>query len=424
VTANRTREFAVLALLTLAGVSFASDLIAYAGPRWGEDVAQHWVASRVVAGGGDPYSPGELRAAGEAAGLVAPGQPTDHFLERHYYPPLALVVSYPLSWMSYAHARITWLIVSALAALACIPLLIGVAGLPPGGEPARLLTAAFLVFLPVRGALGLGQPDIVLFALLLLALRWDRNGRSWLAGAPLAVAALLKLLPIAWLVYFVASRRWKTTASTLCWAAACTVGSWIVVPPGLYLSFVRAQWSFAGAAEGWQRYEPTNISVTAWLVKSLAFVSGGHELEPLGVGAGRLLALVVLVVIGWRIAAQPADARRGLQGLGLLCAGIALISPLTWQHHLVLLALPLALGLRAAWESGDRVAFVRDFLAPWALVGLIDPRFPPLRDLSAQLSKPVRDAVWSVLPLAVTAGVVLIAWNAWRATSVHPTRAR
>jgi hypothetical protein len=424
VTVDRTREFAVFALLAIAAVSFASDLVAYAGPRWGEDVAQHWVASRVVAGGGDPYAPGELRAAGEAAGLVAPGQPTDHFLERHYYPPLALVAGYPLSWMSYAHARIVWLVVSAIAALGCIPLLMNVVGLSPGTEPARLLIAAFLVFLPVRGALGLGQPDIVLFVLLLLALRWDRDDRSWLAGAPLAAAALIKLLPVAWLVFFIASRRWKTTLSTLGWGVALTLGSWIVIPPGLYASFVRAQSGFAGAAEGWQRYEPTNLSLTAWLVKGLAFISGGHGFESLGVGAGRLLALIVIVAIGWHIAARPENERHGLQGLGLLCAGIALISPLTWQHHLVVLALPLALGLRAAWESGNRAAFVRDFLAPWVLIGLIDPRFPALRELSSELSKPLRDAVWSVLPLAVTAGIALIAWNGWRATPARPTRGR
>ena len=414
--AGRSR-FAALAFLVVSATIFAQDLVTLTGPYWGEDVAQHWVAARLFSEGVDPYAEDALRKGGERYGLIEPSQPSHHFLERHHYPPVGLLLGYPISMVSYRTARIIWLFASALTALACLPLLLLVSGIKWGSEPSWVLVGAFLLFLPVRGALALGQPDIFLFALLLAGLQLDGKGRSWLAGAPLAMAAILKLIPAAWILYFLARRRWKTAGSTVAWTVGLTIATLPFVPPETYLSFLDNQWSFAIASEGWQRYEPTNLSLSAWLFKGFAFLSGGHQLEWAGAISTRLLSAAVLGAIVWRLTTTLAKSlRTDAAGMGLLCAGIALVSPLTWQHHLVVLALPLAAALRESWSSRNEGRFVVTFLVPFLLVGVLDPRFPAFRMLTADLPKMLRDAAWSVLPVMATAGIFWTAWIAWMAT--------
>jgi len=396
-------------LLVAAVFAFALDVVTFVGPEWGEDVAQHWVAARLAADGGDPYAEGALRHRGEEEGLIAPGQPSHHFLEQHHYPPFAVALATPLARVGFLGARLTWLAASVVCALASLPLLARVSGVPPG-EARVVLAGLFLLFMPLRGALGLGQPDVFLLLLLLLGLDLDRTNRPGLAGLPLAAAALLKLLPFAWLLYFAARARWRVVASMLAWAAGLSALSLLVVPARLYRSFVVSQLAFAEASTGWQRYEPTNLSLTAWIFKAFAFATSSHDLEPAAGWLARIAAAALLAVV----AVVIARARRGVAGMGLLVAAIALVSPLTWQHHLVVLILPLAIALRERLE--DPRAIVTGFLLPYALVGLLDPRFGAWRAATAEWSRPARDVAWSILPLAVTAGIAWTGILAWRST--------
>jgi len=401
--------------LVAAIFAFALDLVGFFGPEWGEDVAQHWVAARIVADGGDPYAPGALRRRGEVEGLIAPGQPSHHFLEQHHYPPFAAVLTFPLAHLSFPAARWAWLLASLACALAALPLLARVSGLQ-AGEPRTVLAGLFLLYLPLRGALGLGQPDVFIFLMLVLGLELDRTDRPWLAGGPLAAAALLKLLPFAWILGFAARARWRVVASTLAWAAGLSVLSLAVLPARIYRSFLASQLGFAEASTGWQRYEPTNLSLSAWIFKGLAFVASSHDLEAVAGLLARVLAVVLLVAVCAHLARIRAVTGRdpGAAGMGLVVTAIALVSPLTWQHHLVVLILPLAIALRERLEEAGSRRIFTGFLVPYALVGLLDPRLSAWREVTAGWSKGARDVAWSVLPLAATTGIVWTGVLAWR----------
>jgi hypothetical protein len=86
---------------------------------------------------------------------------------------------------------------------------------------------------------------------------------------------------------------------------------------------------------------------------------------------------------------------------------------MTWQHHLVWLALPLAVGVKSAWNEQGVSRAIAGWGVAWLLVSL-DPWAAWLRALTAGLAQPWRDIVWSVSPAAVLAGVVLTWLGAYR----------
>ena len=152
------------------------------------------------------------------------------------------------------------------------------------------------------------------------------------------------------------------------------------------------------------------------MFKALAFASSSHDLEVIGGLLARGLAVVLLVAVCLYLARIRTITGRdpGAAGMGLVVATIALVSPLTWQHHLVVLMLPLAIALRAWLEDPDGRRLMTGFLLPYMLVGLIDPRLSAWREVTAGWAKGARDIAWSVLPLAATAGIAWTAILAWK----------
>lgn len=405
---ERRLRLALRLLVTVAALRFGFEVLAYARPGFGEDVAQHWVASRVLAAGNDPYVPGVTARAGAASGLVTPGHGSYHFLERHHYPPLGLLVWAPLSRLPFRTAVLVWLLASALVWLACLPLLEKVLGMTGGSSDALLLRGALLTFAPALGVLSLGQLEIFVFALLLAGLTLEGRGRPWLAGAPIALAILLKLIPGAWLIYYLVLRRWRMVGSIVAWAVGLTAASLPFVGTATYRSFVASSWAFASAREGWQRYVPSNLSLQSFAFKGFAFLSGGHAYEHVALWVGRTAGLAVfLATLVVLLRARRRGDRADLAGLGLLCAATSLASALTWQHHLVWLALPLGVALRWSWETADLRRFTWGFLLPYVLIGQLDPWLQPLRDLTVGLGKDWRDVLWTITPAAIAVGVAL-----------------
>jgi hypothetical protein len=59
----------------------------------------------------------------------------------------------------------------------------------------------------------LGQPNLVLLALMLYGFWLMQHQKLWMAGAMFALATAIKVFPVAVLPYLVWRRRWKTLAS-------------------------------------------------------------------------------------------------------------------------------------------------------------------------------------------------------------------
>ena len=69
----------------------------------------------------------------------------------------------------------------------------------------------------------IGQPNLVLMTMLLAGFYFTDKKREWLAGSLFAAAAAIKAFPIVVLLYLIARRQWKASASLIVFLAVFLV---------------------------------------------------------------------------------------------------------------------------------------------------------------------------------------------------------
>lgn len=181
-----------------------------------------------------------------------------------------------------------------------------------------------LVFLiePTRETITFGQINMLLIVLILADLLIAVPGKWRLAGAGIGLATALKLFPGIFIVYLLITRRWRAAAVAAGAAAGATLLAAAVTPRASWQFWTEALWS----TERVGRTDYTgNQSLQGLLARLWA------PAEP-----SRLVWLVLVVLVAglglWR-AARAARAGDEVAGLALTGLVAALISPITWPHH-------------------------------------------------------------------------------------------
>jgi alpha-1,2-mannosyltransferase len=175
---------------------------------------------------------------------------------------------------------------------------------------------------PVRETMGFGQVNLFLVALILADVVALRRGRPW-AGVGIGLAMAVKLTPGLFVVYLLATRRWRAAAVAAGTFAAATV--------------------FAALVDGgtsWQFWTHTLWETSR--VGRLDYVSNQSLLGVLArladpAAPNRLLWLpLCLAVLGVLLARAVRAFRAGDELAGVTLTGLAtcLLSPITWTHHL------------------------------------------------------------------------------------------
>ena len=312
----------LLLLLLLAAL-----MVQARSPDRVRDFPSYYLAGRAVADGRNPYDWNVLLAISRESGLKAPVSP---YL---YPPPFALAVA-PLSVLPYDTARIAWAILSAAAALGAL-ILSGrlaerwAAGMDPDAK-------ALAIGLAV-GALGLAYPIFVdlkngqanHFAVLLTLAALLLSRRPAAAGASLAAAVQVKIVPALFLLWFGLSRRFFVLAAFLVAGGILAAAPWVAGAANAWPEF----WHLAAssrAGEGMTGNSPPELAYNLGIVGNVTRILGcGSPLIPL-LSASVLGLLTVLLLLRWRLLAAEGRAL----GLSVL---MTLFTPFTWIHSLVLL---------------------------------------------------------------------------------------
>ena len=338
-----------------------------------------------------------------------------------YAPPVGVAFT-PLARLRIQHALWSWYALTGIAfciALASVRSLLrrsaGVRELPLLGY--ALLVLAILR--PYLSNLRLGQIDVVLACLLLIAVMAAERGRPMLAGWCLAATMICKLVPAVWLVYCAATRRWR-------------VIGWTVIAMGAYLLLPIPTLGVAGTAHAlrdWWAITQTSGQNWEWLVRFknqsvlstvLRMLSGGsmEHLTPLmmataltvTVGLGLLYAAAV-----WRAITRP-DARPGLGRLvpaSLTMIAMVIFSPHAWKATYIHLLLPYAVVVMHLLQqkSTDRWGWVL-LGGSFALVSVTAP--------DVLLGRPLSHVIHTFSPM--TWGAALLAAAVWRVQEVRAGR--
>jgi alpha-1,2-mannosyltransferase len=195
-----------------------------------------------------------------------------------------------------------------------------------------LCAAATLWAQPVLRTIYLGQINLVLMALIIWDLCQPRerpDGKiRWWQGFGTGVAAGIKLVPLVFVPYLLATRRFREAAMTLAGFAATIAVGFAVLPADSSAWWLHGVFLKGGRAGflGWAG----NQSLRAIITRFAGSVNAGT--------VPWAIAAVIAAILG--IAAAALLSRAGHEMPALLMTALTglLISPISWDHHWVWIA--------------------------------------------------------------------------------------
>ena len=193
--------------------------------------------------------------------------------------------------------------------------------------------ALALASLPMASSIMIGT--LSPFLLLAAAAAWRYRNRRVVVAAAIAAAVVTKIFLWPLVVWLVATRRFRTAATTVVFGIVSVFGSWAV------LGF-----------DGLREY-PARIGDIAGLVQEKSYSPFAlFRLLGLSTTSARL-AVVGLTLVAFAATVALARGRDGDRRSFVVALGAGLLaSPIVWMHYLVLVFVPMALyrpRLGAAW---------------------------------------------------------------------------
>jgi len=272
----------------------------------------------------------------------------------------------------------------------------------------------------------LGQPNLVLLAMMLLGFWFMQKDRPWLGGSMFALATAIKVFPVAVLPYLLWRRHWAASASMI----ACTLLLLFVLPAPIrgyernvselktWFSAMVGSSSEKGFGQrdeqNWSWVNQSVIAVTHRLVRPVNYFQDDPKRAPATMNVidvdyktANLIVLAVSGLIGlafiWVIPAyRRMTPRSTAEELGILFCLMTVASPLARQYYFMWLFLPLTVLMhRAAFDPRPAVKN-----GTWALLGIIGV----LMALSLPLFPAMLQA-WGNNLLATALLAVGLAWH-------------
>jgi hypothetical protein len=339
----------------------------------GKDYPLWYHVGRLVLAGGDLYP-----KSGATFGFL--------------YPPIAAVLLTPFSLFGPTVSIICIDLVNVASWLVAVKLSQRLAG-APAKQAWWVIALPSVLALPfIWDMYDLGQPNLMLLAMVLAGLALLRDQREWSAGAMFAAAAALKAFPVAIFPYLIWRRRWRAAASMAVMTAA-----FLLLVPAPFRGFERnlaevQRWAggmvFSASEKGFGQRPEQNwgwknnsiIAVTHRYVRPINAEAEKPDAKPLYVNfleltydqANLVLAGVAgLVGLGFVVALPPQKRRTPASDAAeyaLLIALMTITSPLARAYYFVWLLFPFTLLVyRAATDADPRARKV----AGWALAASI-----------------------------------------------------
>lgn len=188
-----------------------------------------------------------------------------------------------------------------------------------------LTVAVLLVFAveSTRETISFGQINMLLVVLILADLLFAVPGAGRWAGVGVGLATALKLFPGIFILYLLATRRWRAAVIASATATAATLLAAAVAPRDSWRFWTHELW----ATDRVGRTDYTGNQSLFGLLSRLAVPEKPSQLPWL---------LLVLALTGYGLWRAARAARAGDALVGLTLTGLVggLVSPITWTHHL------------------------------------------------------------------------------------------
>ena len=358
----------VIPLYAIKGLNESFDHARATGTVGGIDFKAYYIAADMLRAGKDFYDVEQ-----QAQEVQARGLPLN---ESYYiYPPLLAILFVPLTALPIQLAAQAWFFLNMALYGACLVIVTRALHLHRHRAILPLLWILAFLFPPALFTLYKGQVNIVVLFLLSLLYYACTLGRAVFAGVTLALASMIKVVPVLLLPYHLWKRQYLLGVTALVTMAIIAIVGWAIVGAGpheTYLSSVLPR-----LAE--PRPNPANQSLGGFF--SLLFIANPYSsyvVNSLGLwrlltgatSAGVLGALAFLLLSRGR-AASNTDLE-----FGLVVASLPLLSNIAWTDMFVLLVFPYAVLCKYALD--------RQLARGWLLLTAISAALislPRLQDL-------------------------------------------
>ncbi|MHB1159210.1 MAG: glycosyltransferase family 87 protein [Chloroflexota bacterium] len=303
-----------------------------------KDFLQEYLLARAIAEGVDPYLPIPELATRFLGPLPVPlfPHPTPH-------PPTAGLLFLPLAFLDYPSAAILWVCLELACLAASVHLLGRIGGIRLGRAATLVAAAIALVWYAFLLDIVLGQLMLPILLLLAGAQCALTSGRRLLGGTLLGLSLLLK--PVAWpvLLVFVMYRDWRALAAAFSTALlGYLMAAWVIgfggvlayltqVVPAVTHLYQANPYNISAWTVGWRLFDGTRSGV-------LAGISAPPLVQSTPAAAAVSAALPALILLASLIAVRR--QRSVARSLGLMICVSILVSPISWNHYLILAAIP------------------------------------------------------------------------------------
>jgi hypothetical protein len=365
--------WAVLTVITCItqGPTFVDSL--RPAPKEGVDFFQEWASARNLRQGLPIYTDLEQTADLYLGYKRGPGE--EMLFMKNAHPPTSVLLALPFALLDYPNATLSWNLIS-LAALAVSMWLIG-RGLGLKPEPWLILPAIALLLIcnPLRQQVNQGQLNLVL--LLLFTMIWiaESSGRQRWAGVLLGTATAIKLFPGFLFLYFLLRRRWTTVVVGVGAFAAATTLTIVILGVETYetylsqvlpqVSVYRNLWINASLAGFWTKW------FDAGATSPMPPPGLPRYLPPLVVNtvlarAGLVVSALAVLILWGRAVLRARSPQETDMAFGLTLTAMLLLSPITWEHYFLFLALPLTqLWIALSVTRGPRILLLLILVCIW-----------------------------------------------------------
>ena len=307
-----------------------------------------------------------------------PANPADYF--EFIYPPLSAVLLAIPSFFGKIPLYLCLSLLNVVAWWMTAQFANAMTGSERTPGPWLFALPGFVTVTFVFDMFDLGQPNLVLLALMLYGFWLLRDNRNWMAGSMFALATAIKVFPVAVLPYLVWRRQWAATASMLVF-----IGVFLFVLPAPFRGFERnahelKTWyqGMVGTSsekgfgqrdeQNWSWVNQSIIAMTHRLTRPINY----NQEDPakpvrtmnivnLDFKTANLLVLAISLLIGLGyVAVMPRAARRtersDAEEIGILFCLMTAATPLARQYYFMWLFFPMTVLIhRAAYDPRARV---------------------------------------------------------------------
>jgi hypothetical protein len=301
---------------------------------------------------------------------IRPNTADRYFIAVNAHPPTSVLLAIPLAGLDFADALPLWNLLSLLALVASAALIVHQLDLPFSFWDLLPAVTILLLCYPFQHQMVQGQLNLVLLLLITGAWAADRSAYPIVAGVLVALATAIKLYPGFLFLYFVLRGRWRSvTAGSLAFVSITALTA-LVLGPQAYADYFlrvlpgtslwRGDWHNLSLSGLWfklfdprKQLPPVEIHPLLWS-SLLAWM-------------GMATSAAALVFALYRIVPRVSSLKDADLAFALCIVAMLLVSPITWDHYLLLLILPLCILWRRLppGSYGREVFIVSIFILCW-----------------------------------------------------------